>query len=96
MRRLKSTSLGVHRSEAERILIEYMDNMAGMGYSWEYREKVMRAAMTGYIRILTHTKLGQTLRKRTGIMQEREGWKEKKKRRRWKKRIHIRGEERKY
>ena len=40
--------------------------MAGMGYSLEYREKVLKAAMVGYVRVLTQTKQGKTLRNRTG------------------------------
>ena len=50
----------------ERIIMGYMDNLTVMGYSLEWREKVLKAAMVGYQRILFQVRQGTTRRNRMG------------------------------
>merc|ERR1711954_45680 len=66
LRRLKCTSLGVGREKQERRLRNFMNDLAAMGYSHEWRSNVMESAMRGYCRILFNTRNGTTLRNRTG------------------------------
>ena len=59
LRRLKTTHMEANQEDCERILIELMDNLAAMGYTEEWREKVMRAAIIGYMRLLERVRKGE-------------------------------------
>ena len=65
-RRLKATSLGVSREETEGILIRFMDDLAAMGSSLSWRTMVLKAALTGYCKVLKEEREGKTRRNRTG------------------------------
>ena len=43
-----------------------MDDMSAIGYDTDLKEKVLIATIKGYIKILRDTKMGKTLRNRTG------------------------------
>ena len=62
LRRLKCTSLGVGRAKQERILKEFMNDLAAMGYPHDWRVNVLESAIKGYCRILFNTTQGTTLR----------------------------------
>ena len=51
-RRWKNTWEVAPKSVFEEITKNFMDNLAGMGYSFEWRKKVLSKALTGYMRIL--------------------------------------------
>ena len=63
---MENTWEGAPKSVFEEITKNFMDNLAGMGYSFEWRKKVLSKALTGYMRILKKVELGQTLRNRNG------------------------------
>ena len=52
LRRLKRSSTALGQDEIEEILINYMDELAGMGFTMEWRQKVLRSSLLGYRRIL--------------------------------------------
>ena len=66
MRHLKNTSIHESKEEIEEILIEYMDNLIGMGYEEEWRVKVLSSSLKGYRRILKLVEKGNTERNRQG------------------------------
>ena len=66
LRRWRNTSLGVGRKKVEQVTKEYMDNLAAMGYPWEWRNKVLQKALTGYMRLLARVESGGVTRNRKG------------------------------
>ena len=52
LRRLKTSDTEVSQTEMEEILIQLMDDLTAIGYTQEWKEKVLRAAMLGYMRLL--------------------------------------------
>ena len=52
MRRIKNHSLNVSRELVEGFIAEYIDCRIGMGYSKEWREKVLASTIKGYVNIL--------------------------------------------
>ena len=66
LRRLKTTHAGLDQKEVESILGELMDDLSAMGYQLEWREKVLRSALVGYMRIPDKVKKGITSRNRKG------------------------------
>ena len=66
LRRLRMTNTGLSRNTNEGILMDYMDNMEGMGYSTTWRTKVLRSTMIGYCRILGKIESGEMQRNRKG------------------------------
>ena len=65
--RLKTTSIHISQSETEDILTTLMDDLASMGYSPEWRENVLKSAMTGYMRVLSKVDRGEVTRNRKGV-----------------------------
>ena len=51
LRRWKNTSTLAEKEEIETITIDYSDELAGMGYSVNWRRNVISAALTGYKKI---------------------------------------------
>ena len=45
MRRLKNFSTHVNKDRVEEVIQGYMDNLLGMGYPSEWREKVSRSSL---------------------------------------------------
>ena len=66
LRRIKTTQLGVSQEDLEEILKELMDDLTAMGYTSEWREKVLKAATVGYMRILDKVSKGEGPRNRRG------------------------------
>ena len=66
IRRLKTTSQGVGREVTEGILIDMMDDLTAMGYSEEWKEKVLKASMAGHMRVLRKVREGSTCLHRKG------------------------------
>ena len=52
VRRIKNHSLNVSRELVEGFIAEYIDCRIGMGYSKEWREKVLASTIKGYVNIL--------------------------------------------
>ena len=50
----------------EEILLNLLDDLEAMGYTKEWREKVLRLAMVGYMRLLDKVEKGETPRNRKG------------------------------
>ena len=51
LRRWKKTSMIMPKEELEKSTTEYMDELAGMGYSNKWKEEVLRSALVGYKRV---------------------------------------------
>ena len=66
LRRLKTFSIHANKFMVEETLIEYMDNLLGMGYSEEWRQKVLTNTIKGYRRILALVEKGDSTRNREG------------------------------
>ena len=66
MRRLKNFSENVEKGQVEETLVEYMDNLCGMGYPHQWRMKVLKSTMLGYDRIMRKVDRGETARNREG------------------------------
>ena len=67
LRRLKTTHVGLDQEEVESILVALMDDLTEMGYyKLEWRENILKASVTGYMRILNKVRLGETARSRKG------------------------------
>ena len=66
MRRLKNHSVHAKKELVEEVLIEYMDNLLGMGYTEEWRTKVLRSTFLGYERVMQKVDRGETQRNRDG------------------------------
>ena len=66
MRRIKTTDTFTSGRDMKEILTEYMDNLIGMGYSYEWRVKVLTSTLVGYRRILKLVDQGKTDRNRLG------------------------------
>ena len=67
LRRLKTTHVGLDQEEVESILVALMDDLTEMGYyKLEWRENILKASVTGYMRILNKVRLGETARNRKG------------------------------
>ena len=67
-RRWKNTWEGASKEEFEAITLTFMDNLIGMGYAPNWREKVLTKALIGYKRILKKSELGITVRNRPGSL----------------------------
>ena len=66
LRRLKTTSEITSKETSEGILREYMDNLTGMGYPKQWRSKVLRSTLVGYMKLLKRVEEGETKRNRMG------------------------------
>ena len=66
LRRWKCTSEGVGAPDFRRITVEYIDSLTAMGYSLEWRKKVVSSTLKGYMRILAFAKQGHSDRNRFG------------------------------
>ena len=66
LRRLKASSLDIEQREMEEILITLMDDLNTIGYSEEWREKVLMSSMVGYMRLLDKVAKEETPRNRKG------------------------------
>ena len=66
LRRLKTTSTGISQEESEEIILDMMDDLTAMGYSQQWKEKVLKAAMSGHMRILQKVKVGEASLHRKG------------------------------
>ena len=66
IRRLKRTSTFLGTGVFEQIIRKYMDDLAAMGFSHQWRKKVLTSTMTGYRRILYRESQGTTPRNRLG------------------------------
>ena len=66
LRRLKTTSVYLGKEETEEILSTFMEDLKVMGYTEEWRAKVLRSATVGYMRILGKVEKGESLRNRKG------------------------------
>ena len=64
IRRLKNTSLAIGQAEVEKILKQYMDDLAAMGYQFDWRRKILEKALIGYGRVLKKVGEGVTSRNR--------------------------------
>ena len=51
LRRLKNTHTRLGREKVEEILVQYMDDLQGMGYPHQWRKNVLEAAVRGYLKI---------------------------------------------
>ena len=65
--RLKNTCLEVDQEDMEAVLMDFMDNLAAMGYGQRWRREVLKAAMKGYMRVLKKCSNGETRRNRLGV-----------------------------
>ena len=66
LRRLKTTSTLLSSWEFESVLNNFMDNLDTMGYKVEWRKKILRSSLVGYMRILDKVEKGETTRNRKG------------------------------
>ena len=66
LRRLKRTSTALSQETVERILMDYMDDLCGMGYGLDWRTRVLRSTLVGYKRILSRDSKGGIRRNRLG------------------------------
>ena len=66
IRRWKTTSTLCDRETFKKITCDYMDLLAGNGYTTQWREKILRKALMGYRRILLEVRRGKTRRNRRG------------------------------
>ena len=66
IRRLKRTSTYLGTGVFEQIIRKYMDDLAAMGFSHQWRKRVLTSTMTGYRRILYRESQGTTPRNRLG------------------------------
>ena len=66
LRRLKNHSVEVNKAEVELCLRTYMDNLAGMGFNKEWRETVLKTAITKYKKVMELVDQGKTVRNRFG------------------------------
>ena len=66
IRRLKTTHVGIDQHIIEGILLELMNDLIAMGYTEDWRQKVLKSATTGYMRILGKVKSGELTRNRKG------------------------------
>ena len=67
LRRWKTSSLEVDTEEMEKITTRYMDNLMAMGYTLEWRVKVLKSALVGYQRILFKVDHDGIRRNRKGV-----------------------------
>ena len=65
-RRWKTTSAYCSKTEFERITKTYMDNLTGMGYTLEWKTRIIQNAVKGYCKVLLLNNLGITKRNRPG------------------------------
>ena len=66
LRRLKTTHVEVSQTEMEGTIMTLMDELSAMGYAQEWKEKVLRAALIGYMRILEKVRKKEAPRNRKG------------------------------
>ena len=66
LKRWKLTSLHAPRREVEEVMKEYADCLTGMGYSKEWKVKVLTSALRGYQGILQLVDQGKVKRNRFG------------------------------
>ena len=64
LRRLKNTWEGASQQEYEETIIQFMDDLNGMGYQEKWCQEIIRKTLTGYMRILHQQSKGETLRNR--------------------------------
>merc|ERR1712081_71251 len=65
-RRWKNTSEWCSREDFEKVTKLYLDDLEGMGYSQEWRQKVLTSAKKGYCKILYKVQSGLCRRNRSG------------------------------
>ena len=63
-RRLKNNSTEVHRQSVEDVIVDYMDNLDGMGYPQWWRAKALARTAKGYKKVMQLVEGGQTKRNR--------------------------------
>ena len=66
LRRLKTSHVGANQEDMEDFILNLMDELTAMGYTQEWRERVLNAAMTGYMRLLAKVESGDAKRNRKG------------------------------
>ena len=66
LRRLKTTSEDAPKEMVEDFIRRYMDNLTGMGYPLQWRTKVLKSTMIGYMKILQRVEDGEVKRNRMG------------------------------
>ena len=59
-RRFKNNSINSDRDKVEDTIMEYMECLIGMGYSEEWRIKLLTSSVKGYIRVLNLVAEGKT------------------------------------
>ena len=64
LRRITNHSVNMPKEMVDEILLEYMDNLLGMGYEEEWRLKVLTSTVRGYSRKMEKVEKGDTLRNR--------------------------------
>ena len=72
LRRLKTSHEHLAQKEVEEMLKYYMENLTSIGYERQWRIKVLRSTMRGYMKILKKVKegiQGETEWKRTHCCQ---------------------------
>ena len=67
LRRWKCTSEELSSKSLEDITVKYMDNLTGMGYSLEWRKRLLSSTLKGYMRILSQCAEGHSTRNRLGV-----------------------------
>merc|ERR1711954_12723 len=65
-RRWKNTSVYCSQEDFEEVTKQFLDDLEGMGYSREWRLKVLLSAIKGYTRVLRKVDLGLVARNRPG------------------------------
>ena len=66
MRRWRNSSTGLGRTSMEMITLDYMDRLTAMGYTEEWRARILEKAAIGYARILAKVEKGESSRNRKG------------------------------
>ena len=68
LRRLKTTSMLLSKEETEEVLTTFMEDMKVMGYKEDWRKKVLKSALVGYMRILGKVEKGESERNGKGTV----------------------------
>ena len=68
LRRLKTTSILSSKEETAEVLTTFMEDMKVMGYKEDWRKKVLKSALVGYMRILGKVEKGESERNGKGTV----------------------------
>ena len=64
MRRMKNCLENCDKGVVEEMLLDYMENLCGMRYSFQWRSKVLRSTQEGYKKVMEMVGRGETRRNR--------------------------------